>query len=205
MVIFDQSYPFLASASYRFIILQGDLFCGLWLVENMRANRTNQKPWIVIARYFPKSSVARNYHGRIIIFSIVRNFRFRGIGNFGESKIVSTNHISSWLKSIWFGFYEFLELDRMTNVSNLTACESSSWVIIRMTSSSNDSSWFMTHCFTVLRFESIMVSEPYLSRNLSLTSDWSKFNLIDSDWSNSKWPIPIGQNWFTWWLYYCIS
>ena len=111
--------------------------------------------------------MARNYHGWITISSIVRNLRFRGIGNFGESRTVSTNHISSWLKSIWFGFYEFLELDRMTNVSNLTACESSPWVImIRMTSSIHDSSWFMTHCFTVLRFESIMVSEPYISRNL---------------------------------------
>ena len=115
--------------------------------------------------------------------SIVRNLRFRGIGNFGESKIVSTNHISSRLKSIWFGFYEFLELDRMTNVSNLTACESSLWVIIRMTSSLNDSSWFMTHCFTVLRFESIMVSEPYLSRN----PIWPLIG------QNLIWSILIGQ------------
>ena len=137
----------------------------------------------VYARYFPKSSVARNYHGWIIMSSIVRNLRFRGIGNFGESKIVSTNHISSRLKSIWFGFYEFLELDRMTNVSNLTACESSSWVIIRMTSSLNDSSWFMTHCFTVLRFESIMVSEPYLSRN----PIWPLIG------QNLIWSILIGQ------------
>lgn len=53
----------------------------------------------------------------------------------------------------------------------------------------------MADYFTVLRFESIMVSEPYLSRNLFyLTSDWSEFYLIDSDWSNAKWPIPIGQN-----------
>ena len=114
---------------------------------------------------------------------IVRNLRFRGIGSFGESRTVSTNHISSWLKSIWFGFYEFLELDRMTNVSNLTACESSLWVIIRMTSSLNDSSWFMTHCFTVLRFESIMVSEPYLSRN----PIWPLIG------QNLIWSILIGQ------------
>lgn len=183
MVIFDQSYPFLARASYRFIILQGDPFCGLWLVQNIQTNRTNQKPWIVIARYFPKSSVARNYHGWITMFSIVRILRFRVIGNFGESKTFSTNHISSRLKSIWFGFYEFLELDRMTNVSNLTACESSSWVIIRMTSSSNDSSWFMTHCFTVLRFERSW-SANHISREIYL---WPLIG------QNSIWSILIGQ------------
>ena len=125
MVIFDQSYPFLASASYRSIILQGDPFSGLWLVENL----ANQKPWKENARFFPKSPVARNYHGWITMFSIVRILRFRVIGNFGESKTCSTNHISSWLKSILFGFLELLELDRMTNVSNLTARESSSWVM----------------------------------------------------------------------------
>ena len=59
-------------------------------------------------------------------------------------------------------------------------------------------------------FHSIDIWEYHGQRTISLlksylTSDWLKFNLIDSDWSNSKWPIPIGQNWFTWWLYYCIS
>lgn len=154
--------------------------------------------------------MARNYHGCNNVtdspkFPYLEQI-FREIENFRESKTSSTNYISSLLKSICIGFHELLKLDRITNLSNLTACESSSWVIICMMSSLTDSSWFMTHCFTVLRFESIMVSEPYLSRNLFyLTSDWSEFNLIDFDWSNSEWPIPIGQNWFTWWLYYCIS
>jgi len=193
--------PVIASSFSRVIVfVASDWFT----IQPIRSNRKFN------ARYFPISSVARNYHGWKYVadcpkFSASRK-SFREIDRFGESRTVSTNHISSWLKSIWFGFYEFLELDRMTNVSSLTACESSSWVIIHMTSSLYDSSWLMTH---VSQYWDLRVSWSANHISPEICFIWpligQNFNLIDSDWLNSKWPIPIGQNWFTWWLYYCIS
>ena len=55
--------PFLASASYRFIIFQGPFFLASdWL--KILPIRSRIK---MCARYFPKSSVARNYHGWNIV------------------------------------------------------------------------------------------------------------------------------------------
>ena len=137
-------------------------------------------------RYFPKSSVARNYHGwkfccRLTEISESRLFRDNYI--FGYSITVSTNHITSWLKSTWFGFYEFLELDRMTNVSSLTTCESSLWVI------NNDSLSIRSHIYMTHVSEWLIISQ-YCDLRVS----WSANHI--SPEICFIWPL-IGQN-FIW-------
>jgi hypothetical protein len=64
--------------------------------------------------------MARNYHGCNNVtdspkFPYLEQI-FREIENFRESKTISTNYISSLLKSICIGFHELLKLDRITNL-----------------------------------------------------------------------------------------
>ena len=152
-------------------------------------------------RYFPKSSVARNYHGWDFLFDCP---------NFSEP----CRSRNRYFRIIEFSFnqsYHLLIDVHLIRILRISGTWQKPPVSHPHESSSIWRHQYMTHPGKWLIVSQYLIdlrvswSANHISPGIYLTSDWSEFYLIDSDWSNFIRPIPIGQNWFTWWLYYCNS
>ena len=158
------------------------------------------------ARYFPKSSVARNYHGWNNVVDCPK-----------LPYLISSNRYFRRIENSFDQLYLLLievHLIRILRISgtwqNDQCVQFNRLWVIPMSHHPYDViiKWLILVYDSL--FHSIEIWEYHGQRTISLQkSIWpligQNFYLIGSDWSNSKWPIPIGQNWFTWWLYYCIS